>query len=97
MKVKDLFKNKTVFLDGFRAFSKQELECLDVILSQADDVYISLCTDENVSRFSPFYFLKELEHQLRTIAANNNLPVEEKFCVQNSCVFSSDIFQLYHL
>ena len=91
---KGLFKNKTVFIDGFRAFSKQELECIDVILSQADDVYITLCTDKNVGKFSPFYFIKELEHQMRTIASQHNIAVTEEFCIQGENVFSSDIFQL---
>ncbi len=91
---KGIFKNKTVFIDGFRAFSKQELECIDVIMSQADNVYITLCTGENVSRFSPFYFLKHLENQMRTIAAQHKISVAEHFCVQTENAFSSDIFQL---
>lgn len=88
------FKNRTVFIDGFRAFSKQEIECLEVIFSQADNVYITLCTDKNVGRFSCFSFIKQFENRLRGIAARHNLPVEEIFCTQSENAFSSDIFQL---
>lgn len=88
------FEGKTVFFDGFRAFSKQELLCIEVILSQADNVYITLCEDDKVQKFSPFYFIKELENKLRTISANHNIPVEEYFCIQKDNSFSSDIFQL---
>ncbi len=85
------FKGKTVFIDGFRAFSKQELLCFEVMLNQADNVYITLCTDEKITRFSPFYFIKQFETRLRTIASRNNVAVEEIYCYNNSDSFSSDI------
>lgn len=91
---KGVFKNKTVFIDGFRAFSKQEIECLEVIFSQADDVFITLCTDRNVKRFSPFSFIKQFENGLRSIASKHNISVEEIFCAQRENTFASDIFQL---
>ena len=91
---KGLFKNKTVFIDGFRAFSKQEFECLDVILSQADNVYITLCTDINLKKNSPFKFIKEFEHSLRATASERNVIVSEIPCEQNENAFSKNIFQL---
>lgn len=91
---KGFFKHRTVFIDGFRAFSKQEFECLSVILAQADNVYITLCTDNLNSRFSPFYFIKEFERQIRATAAKNNIEVDEIICEQAENAFGSDIFQL---
>ena len=51
------FKNKTLFLDGFRDFSKQELECLKIALSQCDNVYITVCVDNNTRKFSSLYYM----------------------------------------
>ena len=90
----DYFRGKTVFFDGFRAFSKQELLCIDVILSQADNVYITLCADEKNQKYSPFYYIRDLEIKLRTISAKHKATVKEVFCNQKENTFSSDIFQL---
>ncbi|MBR7060465.1 MAG: hypothetical protein IKI34_01865, partial [Eubacterium sp.] len=41
----DYFNGKTVFIDGFSGFVAQEYKILEVILKQADEVYITFCTD----------------------------------------------------
>ncbi len=88
------FRKKTLFLDGFRDFSKQELDCLNLALSQCDDVYITICADEKVKRFSSLYYMKEFENKLRTIASKTNTSVDEFFCDQNENAFSPDISKL---
>lgn len=85
------FKNRTLFLDGFRNFSKQELECLKVALSQSDDVYITLCVDGETGKFSALYYMRELENKLRTLAAKTDTAVESVICVQSENAFSPDI------
>ncbi len=88
------FKNKTFILDGFRDFSKQESECIKVILSQADNIYITLCTCENPLKFSAFYYMHEFEKKLCTLAAKSNCVVEKISFSQKETSFSSDIFAL---
>lgn len=88
------FKSRTVFLDGFRAFTKQELLCLDIIMSQADNVYFSICVDDNAKKYSALYHMKELEHTLRSIANKNNVTVNEIICNQSENAFSKDILTL---
>ena len=88
------FKNKTLFLDGFRDFSKQELECLKLAFSQCDDVYITICVDEKVKKFSSLYYMKEFENRLRTIASKTNTSVDEVYCQQKENAFSADISKL---
>ena len=90
----DLFKNRTIFIDGFRTFTKQEFDCLEVMLYQSDDVYITLCTDQNPKRYSSFDFIKKFENKLRSTAAKNNIIVDEHICLQNENVFPNHIFQL---
>ncbi len=88
------FRNKTLFLDGFRDFSKQEFECLKLALEQCDDVYITVCVDEKVRPFSSLYYMKELENKLRTIAFKTNTSVDEFNCEQKDKAFAPDIFVL---
>lgn len=88
------FKNKTLFLDGFRDFSKQEIECLKLAFSQCDDVYITLCIDERVKKFSSLYYMKELEKRLRTIASKTDTAVDEVFFEQTENAFAPDIARL---
>ncbi len=88
------FKNKTLFLDGFRSFSKQELECLKVAFSQCDEVYITICADENTKKFSSLYYMKELENKLRTIASKTNTAVDVIECNQSDNAFAPDISRL---
>lgn len=85
------FRNKTLFLDGFRSFSKQEFECLAIAFSQCDDVYITLCVDDETRKFSALYYMRELENKLRAIASKTNVAVESVNCVQSKTAFSSDI------
>lgn len=89
-----LFRNRTVFIDGFRAFSKQELECFSVMLSQADSVYITLCADEVYKKYSPFEYIKQFEKQLRSSAAEHSVRVEEIICRQSESAFPQGIFAL---
>lgn len=42
----DFFNNKTVFVDGFRGFTAQELKTLKDILARAKDVFVTICTDK---------------------------------------------------
>ncbi len=88
------FKNKTLFLDGFRDFSKQELECLKLAFSQCDGVYITVCVDEKVGKFSSLYYMKDFENRLRTIASKTSTAVDEILCQQNENAFTRDIAEL---
>ena len=85
------FRNKTLFLDGFRDFSKQELECLKLAFEQCNDVYITVCVDEKVRPFTSLYYMKELENKLRTCAAKTNTTVDEFYCEQKESAFAPDI------
>lgn len=89
-----LFVGKTVYFDGFRAFSKQELQCFSAMLNQADDVYVTLCCDKTRKSFSPFKYIDEFELQLRSITKENNITVDERFLEQGEAVFPMDVFSV---
>jgi hypothetical protein len=88
------FSDRTIFIDGFRSFSKQEFEVLDVMLSQADDVYITICSDEFPGKYTPFYYTKNFENRIRTIASKNNVVVNDDFYKQSEDAYPKDIFIL---
>ena len=54
------FDGAQVFVDGFRGFTAQEYAVLERITAQADETWITLCTDESNDPFGVF------AHTLRT-------------------------------
>lgn len=42
----NFFENKIVVIDGFYSFSRQELKIIERMISQAKEVYITVCTDK---------------------------------------------------
>ena len=71
----EFFKNKTVFLDSFRAFSEQEYKCIRLALIGAKDVYITICNDDNIKGESPFIFMQELEKKLISLANKASIKI----------------------
>ncbi len=85
------FDGKTVFVDAFRSFSKQELIIITTAMSQAKEVYISLCTDRNGESETPFAFVDEFENKIRAYAKENNVHISEPKTLEVSDVYSHDI------
>ncbi len=88
------YSNKTVFIDGFRTFTKQESEAFAIMISQADDVYVTLCSDTSYTKDSKFLFIRKFENMLRTIAANHSIAVADILCEQGKKSFSGDIYSI---
>ncbi|MBQ6931386.1 MAG: PD-(D/E)XK nuclease family protein [Clostridia bacterium] len=71
-------KNTTVFADGFKGFTAQELEVLSHIIAQSDDTYISLCTDKIYGEeydISPFACVRATARKLMDTAKKRNVAV----------------------
>ena len=53
------FKGKTVFIDGFSGFVAQEYKIIEVMLRQAEKVYITFCTDSfnNSDKYDLFSYV----------------------------------------
>lgn len=71
------FLKKTVFFDGFRGFTSQELNVMERIFSQAQDVYVTVCTDapSTVDEFSSFAHTKRTVRKLNAIAEKNGVRI----------------------
>lgn len=64
----------TVAIDGFKSFTGNELRLIGRILSQAKDVYVTLCTD-GPSPSMIFHAVNETGRRLRRMAKDQNVPV----------------------
>ena len=71
------FAGKTVFFDGFRGFTSQEFKVMERIFAQAQDVYVTVCTDKPsaVDDFSSFAHTKRTLRKLMHIAEKNGVRV----------------------
>lgn len=70
----------TLAIDGFKSFTGQELQLLGRILSQAEDVYVTLCTvgthgEDKTSPSMVFASVDETGRRLRKMAEERNVRV----------------------
>lgn len=65
----DAFKDKTIVLDGFSEFSFGEMKLIEVMLSQGENVCVTLCTNDiySTDEMSPFASVgKTAGHLMKT-------------------------------
>ena len=75
----DYFCNKTVFIDGFSGFVAQEYKIIEVILSQASEVYITFCTDADFkNENSMFSYVNKNIEILKDVAKKSNCRINEE-------------------
>ena len=74
------FENKVVFIDGFSSFSVQELKIVSVMLRDAEDVYVSLISDniKSTDMSSPFAVSNEAARRLINESVKMNVPVSDE-------------------
>ena len=72
-----IFEGKTVFFDAFRGYTSQELKVMERIFAQADDVYVTVCTDKSsaVNEFSAFAHTKRTMDKLLRLAKLNGVRI----------------------
>lgn len=88
----DYFKNKTVFIDGFSGFVAQEYKIIEVIIRQAKNVYITLCSDSvfNHDKYDLFSYVNMNIDIIRGLAKKADVPfavpliLKENFRAENS-------------
>lgn len=82
------FQGKTVYFDGFKSFTGMQLKIIELIMSQAEDVYFSLCTDSINSQDAAdiFYTVKVTAEDIYKIANKNNILVASPIVMEESMV-----------
>lgn len=90
---KNLFEGKTVFFDEFTGFTAQENEMISLMLTQADDVYVTCCA-ENVRDSSggtgAFSYAVENAGKLINLANRLNIKVAQPVVLKNDFVYRNE-------
>lgn len=92
------FNGKTVFIDGFRGFTAQELRLVSDILPRAKDVYITVCTDKTsglLEKHSVFAHTRRTAGKLLSINEKCSMPKADIIETEN-CEYHSSA-ELKHL
>lgn len=86
------FRNKTVFLDEFESFTGDQLDFVETIINHADDVYISLRTDDvNAGEFTLFETVNDTYRRLARICRKSCKEFELISCNGDFRFRSSDL------
>ncbi len=76
------FGGATVFIDGFKGFTAQELDLISAIMAQSENTYITLCTDKiygSEHDISPFACVRSTAQKLIDAANKNGVAVKQEF------------------
>ena len=91
IKDKNYFKGKKVFIDGFNGFVAQEYKLLELVISEADCVTLTLCTDleDTDDEFNLFAYVNNSAQILERIAKKAGVEctvtkLEKNYRAQNS-------------
>ncbi len=90
----NFFAGKTVVIDGFPAFTYDELRIISLMMRQAEDVFVTLCLDkiDITAGTGPFPYIQRTARKLMRLAGEHNIQVAEPlFCRGESEYFRGDI------
>lgn len=93
----DFFKDKVLVLDGFSEFSFGEKKLIEVMLTQCEDVYVTLCTDNIFSDdiMSPFSAVNKTAKALLRLSEKLSVGCAEPLTAkENTKAFPEDISYL---
>ncbi len=81
----DFFKNKSVFIDGFKGFTGQQYRVIDVIVSTAESVTVALLCDtlEKTDELNIFSNTVDVAERMKDIALRHKIPIGEKIHLEN--------------
>lgn len=90
----DFFAGKTVVIDGFPAFTYDELRLISLMMRQAEDVFVTLCLDkiDITAGTGPFPYIQRTARKLMKLAGEYNIQVADPIiCKGESEYFRNDI------
>lgn len=88
----DYFMGKTVFIDGFSGFVAQEYKIIEVIIKQAKNVYITLCTNsfDNDDKYDLFSFVNRNVRILKEVTQKAGIKMDEPVYLDKSYRYNND-------
>lgn len=96
IKSRGFFKGKKVYIDGFNGFVAQEYKLLELIINEADDVTITLCTDsaDSVDKYNLFAYVNNSARILEKIARKNNVEIKSIVLDKNYRTDKKDLLNI---
>lgn len=89
------FENKVIVIDGFYSFSRQELKIIERMISQAKEVYITVCADklfsQNEEDYDVFSYPRKTAGSVIEIAKRYNKEVKAIKAENNDSEVSEEI------
>ncbi len=94
----EYFKDKEVYFDSFTGFTGQQFKIINRILSQADEVTFSFCTD-NISDtdLNIFYNINKTAQKLLALARMNGIDIGEPVKLYNNHYSNNSLKNLERL
>lgn len=91
------FKGKSVWIDSFTGFTAQELELIKIMISQCDNVTVTLCTDNSGEQ--AFECIDKTFNCLKTLAENigSQIFIENLSIKSDSNMFKYNNRSLFYL
>jgi len=81
----NFFEGKTVFIDSFKGFTGQQFKIIERILSQAENVYVSLTDDRETSgEYCIYANIRKAVLKIEKIAKSRNVDISEPIILNNS-------------
>lgn len=94
-----IFENTLIYIDEFVGFTKQEYDVIAILLNQAKQVSINICTDSLEASISPdtdiFYANKQTIQKIFDVANSVGAKQEKHICMENVVRFKNE--ELMHL
>ncbi len=92
------FSGKTVFIDSFKGFTGQQYKIIDRILSQAENVYISLTNNvNNTQEYGLFSNIRKAVLRIEKIAKAHNIKIEQPIILDTPRFNNEGLFALERL
>lgn len=93
----DFFKGTTIVIDGFKGFTSPEYKLIELMITKAENLYVTLCADnlKDINDLSAFSCINETARRLMLIAGNNGVETGEIIsCSRNEDAFTSEMLHL---
>ncbi|MBR5774240.1 MAG: PD-(D/E)XK nuclease family protein, partial [Clostridia bacterium] len=86
------FKGKTVAIDSFESFTEQAMRVIELITKQADDVFVTVCTDSASPKddFSLFSCGNRMERELLNMANRASVARANPIVLDSTPRFTND-------
>ncbi len=92
------FEGKTVFLDSFKGFTGQQYAIIERIMSQADDVFVSLTNDPALDReYNVYHNIRTAVERIKNAAGRYGQAVAEPIVLKDSHVAAPSLSALERL